>query len=197
MSEYGAPIVRSVTTQDEKDKLCILADRGTTLAQAADAMVWDYQRVMYWEKRLGIQFKRILHAPSPRKKRQKHCEQCGKVLGFSSNRMPRKRFCSTQCTRGYINDHRLNKTLTEEQEGEIIRLRMAKKPFKVVARQVGCTPDQVYHIWRSHKNKGTTLFQRHQRAERLAAKVSLAAEIAAAKAEMPTAAPYKNELYWG
>jgi len=48
----------SNTTNKEADKLRGLAESGTLLYDAADAMCWPFQRVQYWEKRLNIRFKR-------------------------------------------------------------------------------------------------------------------------------------------
>ena len=46
------------TTTREAKTLHELAANGATLVGAADAMGWDFQRIQYWERRLGLHFKR-------------------------------------------------------------------------------------------------------------------------------------------
>lgn len=46
------------TTTQEIKKLQKLVSEGATLLSVADAMGWPFQRVQYWEKRLGIRFQR-------------------------------------------------------------------------------------------------------------------------------------------
>ena len=48
----------AVTTNHDIKKLRDMAAEGALLLGAADAMLWDFRRVQYWEKRLGIKFQR-------------------------------------------------------------------------------------------------------------------------------------------
>lgn len=123
-----------------------------------------------------------------------HCRQCSKVLRMMSNRLMQTDFCSRKCSLAYIAENGLRKTLTNEQEAKIIAARLADTPYKVIAINVGCTPAQATHVWRYHRNRGSELFRRQQYALRTKAKTALAAEIAAAKAEMATSQPFKVGL---
>jgi len=46
------------TTNQQVKAIQAMAANGTTLLRAADALLWDFRRLQYWEKRLGIRFQR-------------------------------------------------------------------------------------------------------------------------------------------
>lgn len=125
----------------------------------------------------------------------RHCEQCSKVLKdrMAKSRRGQARFCSRKCTALYVAANRLTATLTEDQESRIVQLKLHKKMTnKEIAEQVGCTLGQVRYIgsyWTSHKVR-----PRIPNVLACNAHDALAAEIAAAKAEMATAKPFKVGL---
>jgi hypothetical protein len=101
-----------------------------------------------------------------------------------------------------IRENKLNQTLSDEQIAKIIAMRVdqlnskprVRSQYKLIARAVGCSPEQARHYWVMHKSRGSELFHTQMYRLRKAAKAALAAEIAAAKAEKATAAPYKVGL---
>lgn len=117
------------------------------------------------------------------------CDQCSKSL-----KGRQKRFCSNQCWSNYVADNCLTKTLSEEQEATILRMKMASVTYHAISLAVGCTADQARHVWRQHKSKGSQLYLTEKYRERRAARVALSAEIAAAKAEMGNSKPFKVGL---
>ena len=123
----------------------------------------------------------------------RHCEQCSKILKPWSNTKAPLRFCSRLCSVNSLNASNPRSRPKEEIE-QIVQMKLDGIPYKVIARKVGCTPDAARHIFRQHKSRGSMLYKTLRYKERNAARDALAAEIAAAKAEKATAAPYKVGL---
>ena len=116
------------------------------------------------------------------------CEQCSKVL-----RPRQTRFCGRICSIKHLNEN-TPRSRPEEEIERIVQMKLEGIPYKVIARNVGCSPDSARHIFRQHKSRGSLLYKTLRYKERNAARAALAAEIAAAKAEKATAAPYKVGL---
>lgn len=126
----------------------------------------------------------------------RHCEQCSKVLKdrVTKSLKRQERFCSRLCSIKYIAENRLTSTLTEEQEVQIVRLKERGAQNQLIANLVGCTIGQVRHYCYYWKSPGRAKRNTERYRLRIDAREALAAEIAAAKAEMATAKPFKVGL---
>jgi hypothetical protein len=109
-----------------------------------------------------------------------------------------------------------NRSLSDNQIREIVRLRQAGREHKQIALMLGCTVEQVVHYWRTSpfyrgsKNRETLAMKRRvagmsaanlkriRDAEMAASVAWLANEIALAKAERAISPPFKGDgrLTW-
>ena len=84
-----APLKAPNATNQQVKKLRKLADEGLTLYEAAEAMLWPFQRIQYWEKRLNVRFargrRRVLTEREIGKLRE--CAQKGLSLDGTAARM--------------------------------------------------------------------------------------------------------------
>lgn len=81
----------AVTTNHDIKKLRDMAAEGALLLSAADAMLWDFRRVQYWEKRLGIKFQRANSTraalPERMAEQLRSCADIGMTLDETALRM--------------------------------------------------------------------------------------------------------------
>ena len=79
------------TTNQQVKAIQAMAANGTTLLRAADALLWDFRRLQYWEKRLGIRFQRAnsTRAALPEKdvSRLKNCAASHMTLNETAEHM--------------------------------------------------------------------------------------------------------------